>query len=446
MLQPFQQFISKQHLIQRKGIVLLAVSGGIDSVVMAELFHQSGFHFAIAHCNFKLRKNESEQDQDFVKKLAAYYQVPFHCTSFDTAKYATKEGISLQMAARQLRYTWFEQIRKKENYSSIAVAHHQNDEAETILINLTRGTGISGLHGILPRQEKIIRPLLFTSRSQIEDFAKENKLAYREDSSNTSLKYIRNKIRLQIIPVLKEINPDFENSIGKSVERIRNVEQIFRKEIEKARSKLVISQNNQVRISIAALKKWEPINTYLYELLKEFQFNSTTVDEVLDALDGIPGKKFFSPTHRLLKDRSELIITKNKEEKDTEYFIEQHQELTCFPLNIKTALLQKSNKLSIPTSPNIAWLDYQELKFPLKIRRWRKGDVFIPFGMTGQKKLSDFFIDQKLSLAEKENTWLLISDDKIAWVIGQRIDQRFGISEKTECIYIVHLSDYSNFE
>ncbi len=437
MLQPFQSYIQKEKIFSSNEKILLTVSGGIDSVLMCELFHLVGFKFGIAHCNFQLRGKESDGDEAFVKVLAKKYDVEFHTIKFDTSSFAKKNKLSTQIAARQLRYKWFEEIKNKYKYKYIATAHHQDDSIETLFINLVRGTGISGLHGILPKQGNIIRPLLFTNKNEITNYVKKNKLKYREDSSNASDKYVRNKIRHQLIPLLQELNPSLGNTIINNIQHFRDVEVIYNTEIENQRSKIVASPRpspkerekknvDETIISIQQLKKLNPITTYLFEFLKPYHFNAFTVEEIVAALDGESGKQFFSDTHRLIKDRENLIIeykvqsTKYKV-LDVAFRIKKDQkDLKIDGLNLNF----KKSKTLIPIAIGIelsnfkldnsnAQLDLDKLQFPLEIRKWQQGDTFYPLGMKGKKKLSDYFIDKKLSIIQKENTWLLTSNNNI---------------------------------
>lgn len=442
MLQPFLTFIKKEKLFAPSDKVLLALSGGVDSVVMCGLFHQARIRFGIAHCNFQLRGKESEEDALFAEELAAKYNVPFHSTAFKTEAYAKKNKLSIQAAARELRYEWFETIRKEYTYAVIATAHHRDDSIETFLINLIRGTGIAGLHGILPKHDQIIRPLLFTNKEEISRFAKKSRLDYREDSSNASDKYLRNKIRKNIIPALKKLNPALDSVLMKNIGHLGEVEQILKQEIARKRKEIVRVKNATVCISISKLQQLDPLPTYLFELLKPYNFNSATVEEIISSLDGIPGKKFFSPSHRLIRDRKELIIQKKEELLPGEEILvvkKNQKKIVTGNLRLSFSRLPAGTKFS--RSEKTASLDLDSLHFPLSIRKWKKGDSFQPFGMKGRKKLSDFFIDQKLSIAEKENTWLLISGNEIAWVIGQRIGDPFRITAKTKKIYFAELTE-----
>ena len=358
-----------------------------------------------------------------------------------------KNKLSIQVAARQLRYQWFEEIRTQFEYKYIATAHHQDDSIETFFINLIRGTGIAGLHGILPKQNNIIRPLLFTGKDKIEVFAKKNKLEYREDSSNASDKYVRNKIRHKLIPLLKELNPNISQTIAEDIQRLSDTEKVYKKEIENKRSKIVKEDKKTIRISIKEIQKLKPRVAYLFEFLRPMGFNSATIAEIIISLDGISGKQFFSATHRLIKDRDFLIIEPN-EALSIEKISGKKKEENCFIKQNQTKLLLESGKLkfkilsktpnSVLRSPNsIANIDFDKIKFPLEVRKWEKGDTFYPLGMKGKKKLSDFFIDKKISISEKENTWLLTSKNQIVWVIGLRLDDRFKVTDKTKKIYFV---------
>lgn len=449
MLNSFTTYIKKEKLFSKTDSILLTVSGGIDSIVMCELFHQAGLKFGIAHCNFQLRGEESDTDELFVEELAEKYDVQFHSVSFDTSAYAKKNKLSIQLAARKLRYDWFEEIRSQFDYNYIATAHHQDDSIETFFINLIRGTGIAGLHGILPKQNTTIRPLLFTNKKEIELFAKKNKLKFREDSSNASDKYVRNKIRHQLIPLLKELNPNIHQTIAGDIQRLNETEKVYKKEITNKRSKIITEDKNGIRISIKALKKLNPIAPYLFEFLYPLGFNSSTTDEIIESLNKQSGKQFFSATHRLIKDRDFLLVgsrksgerkQENREERKEEkkLLVKKNQTKFIFDglkLNFTSKLKTPNSQLLTPDHKTN--IDFGRLQFPLEIRRWKKGDVFYPLGMNRKKKLSDFFIDKKLSIPEKENCWVLTSNKEIVWVIGYRLDNRFKVTETTKKIYFV---------
>ena len=344
------------------------------------------------------------------------------------------------MAARELRYDFFETIREQLKFDYIATAHHQDDSVETFFINLIRGTGIAGLHGILPKQNKIVRPLLFASKDEIIAYAKKEKLKFREDSSNASDKYLRNRIRHHLVPMLKELNPDIDKTLMNEMIRLKEVEDIYKKEIENRRKRMVKKVDNQVLISIKELNKLSPLPSYLYEFLKPYNFNEDNTNKIISVINGEAGKQFISATHRLIKDRESLIIEKLgganvkkvviKIKKNQDEYIRGSVKLKFEVLNPGTEIIK---------SKNIAFLDFDKLKFPLELRKWREGDSFYPFGMKGKKKLSDFFINQKLSLIDKEKTWLLTSNGDIAWVAGIRIDERFKVTKATKKIYFAEL-------
>ncbi len=443
MIQTFKSYLKKERLIKSTNTILLAVSGGLDSVVMCDLFHQAGFQFAIAHCNFQLRGKESDEDETFVEALAEKYNVAFHSTSFDTAAYAKKKKLSIQEAARELRYFWFEEIRHQYNYTSLAVAHHRDDSVETFFINLLRGTGIRGLHGILHQQGNIIRPLLFAGREELESYSKKKKLKYREDSSNESDKYLRNRIRHHLIPLLEELRSGATQQINSTMEHIRSVEAVYSDAIQQKRNSIVKEENGVVKLSIQKIKKLEPVDIYLFELLSPFGFNIEMVHEIVSAFDSISGKQFVSKTHRLIKDRDFLLLEeiKNKKSKNSLLKVKAGQKkLVITGKEIQMRTILKNKQLKLLLSKNIAQLDHAKLKFPLVCRTWQKGDTFQPIGMKGKKKLSDFLTDQKLSVIEKENTFVLLSGNDIVWVVGHRIDERYRVIDTTKKIFFAELS------
>jgi tRNA(Ile)-lysidine synthase len=437
MLREFKAFIAKEKLFDPDNRILLAVSGGLDSVVMCELFHRAGFSFGIAHCNFSLRGKESDEDEVFVEKLARKYKVAFHCKRFSTKKVARDKKLSIQMAARDLRYEWFEEIRSKENYKFIATAHHLDDQIETFFINLQRSTGIAGLHGILPIQKTLVRPLLFTFRKNIDSYARKHKLTYREDSSNAENKYLRNKIRHEIIPVFRELNNAFPQVLTENIQRIREAEVIFRNSIEGVRKKLIKKDKDGLHIILNELNKLVPVDTYAFELLSPFGFNESVIGDLLQSREEYTGKIFYSQTHRLVMHREEIILTPIPDKKDillknSEIIIPEERKEIRKPIHLKFVRKDAVKRSDIDPSENMANLDLRNIKFPLVLRKWKKGDSFYPLGMNKKKKLSDYFIDRKLSIPAKEKIWLLCSGKDILWIVGQRIDHRFRITPKTK--------------
>jgi len=419
---------------------LLGVSGGVDSIIMFHLFRLSGFTIGIAHCNFNLRGDESDQDEEFVRRLADNYNVPFYSTRFETQKIADDEGISIQMAARDLRYEWFEEIRIKEKYNYIAIAHNSDDQIETFLINLTRGTGIKGLTGIKNKSEKVIRPLLFANREEITDFVKRNNFLYREDSSNSSTKYGRNKIRHEVIPMLEKINPNFRKVMIENIQRLKETEQIFNQTIQENYKNCVTEKSNSLLLNIDELKKLDPVETYLHEFLKPYNFSTTQIKDIVSVLDSNPGKQFFSATHRIIKDRDYIILEEISAQSGKLFYINENDFRIEYPIGLLIEKEFKNEGFVIQKDPNIGQLDFDKLVFPLTIRKWQKGDYFMPLGMNNLKKLSDFFIDQKLSISEKENIWILESENKIVWIIGLRPDERFKVTNDTKTILKIQLN------
>ena len=434
MFEEFLHNIHNQRLFQQSDKILLAISGGIDSMVMAHLFSEAGFHFGFAHCNFQLRGLESNQDEKFVKKSANTLKSPFFSKNFDTEAYAKKKKISVQMAARELRYGWFEKIRNENKYDYIALAHNKDDLIETLLINLIRGTGIRGLSGMKVKQGKIIRPLLFASRSMINEYQKINKIKYREDSSNESVKYARNRIRHQVIPELEKLNPAFKTNISQTILHLEDVRKIFAEVIDKKRSELVRIKEGKTLIDIDKLKKLDHIGTYLYEFLRPFRFPHQIIPDIIASLSTTPGKQFFSITHRLIRDRAHLIITLNTEIPESNIYIDKDSTEVKHPIHLVLKKIKITPEYKFSESKLIASLDLDLLKFPLILRRWKSGDQFQPLGMKNKKKVSDFFINNKFSIPEKESAWILESDSRIVWIVGYRIDDRFKITLNTRNI------------
>ena len=435
MLNAFNKYIIDNNLTNKNERIIIGVSGGRDSIFLTTLFKLSGYNIAVAHCNFNLRGEEANKEQKFVNNFAKQNSLEFFTINFDTKKYAEEKAISIQMAARELRYSWFEQIRKDNNFDKIAIAHNKNDSVETFLINLTRGTGIKGLTGIKPKNGNIIRPILFVDRKEITNFLKEKNITWKDDSSNSSDKYTRNNIRHNIIPEFEKMNSDFISTMQKNIERLDNVYKVYNKEINLKRKKILIKQTDKTLINIDILKKLSPLNTYLFEFLKEFNFTPEQIPDIIDIIDSIPGKQITSATHRIIKDREYLIISEiNKTLHNQEFIIPKGSIEIKVPLHIHIDMFNK-NKYKIPKDKNIACFDFGKLKFPLKLRKWKTGDKFKPFGMNNFKKLSDFFIDNKFSIIDKENAWLLTDcNDNIIWIVNHRTDNRYRISSDTDKI------------
>ncbi|MGN7203037.1 tRNA lysidine(34) synthetase TilS [Pedobacter sp. SAFR-022] len=445
-LQSFRAFFSRHQLFEPDQKILLAVSGGKDSVLMVHLFKQAGLHFGIAHCNFQLRAEESMRDEAFVKMLAATLDVPFHVTHFNTKAYVKAHRCSTQMAARDLRYAWFEEIRAAEGYEAIALAHHQNDAIETMLINLSRGTGISGLHGIAPKRERLIRPLLFLSREDIETLIEKENIDYVEDSSNLSDHYARNKIRLHVIPQLKAINPGLEQTFAQNIQRFQEAEMIIQQTVLSLRSKLLEETQTCVSIQIDAIRTLQPQKLLCYELLKPYNFNESLTLEVLAALDKQTGTSFYSSTHRITLDRHRLIITplaakpsgaEWEQGPGINQIIHPASRQIDLPDHVLNIRYAEGNSYNIDGN---AYVDHELLIYPLILRTRQPGDVFVPLGMKTHKKLSDFFIDEKVPLPEKDKIPLLINGNgDIIWVAGMRQDNRYKVTATTKKVAIFEL-------
>lgn len=442
------RFAVEQHINENLSFLkgkklLIAISGGIDSIVLTHIFKTLKFDISMAHCNFMLRGKESNKDEQFVRELGEKLMVPTYVIQFNTNQYAEEKGISTQMAARDLRYNFFQEICTKHNIDYILTAHQKDDVIETVLINLTRGTGLDGLTGIPEINENIVRPLLHFSRNEILVYATRNKLLWREDSSNSSIKYVRNKIRHKVVPFLKELNPSLLETFNNTLENLRGSQQIIEDRIEQVKEKTITKVNNDLHFDISQLKKLSNPKVYFYELLKDYGF--TEWNDINDLLNAQSGKQVFSKTHRLLKDRDALILSEIEKFQKTESF-----EVSKNTSKIKTPIKLKFEKVDIPfdtknhqnkiiselvlDGDSTISIDYDKIEFPLTIRRWQKGDYFYPIGLNGKKKISKFFKDNKLSLVEKENTWLLCSKNDIVWVIGKRLDNRFKISKTTSTI------------
>nr|WP_319267774.1 tRNA lysidine(34) synthetase TilS [uncultured Draconibacterium sp.] len=430
----FDQFITnikQKQLIKSGQKVLLAISGGIDSMVLLHLFERTGFEYGIAHCNFRLRGDESDGDEAFVHEQVEQHGTPAHFETFDTKEYASLKGISIEMAARELRYEFFERIRKEFEYDYIVTAHHQDDLIETFFLNLSRKTGIRGLTGIKEKKGKLIRPLLFASREEIEKYASENYIPYREDSTNSEVVYQRNFLRHKILPLFSELNPAFKKNFMASVDNLKAAYDVYENAIGNEIQQVLTKENGQTVVSISALQNSSHPKTVLLEILSGYGFNASVVDAVYQSLDTLSGKQFFSKTHRLVKDRDALFIQELKDDEDRVYYIEEDDMELFAPFDISVERVD-ANDFTIIKDSNIGCIDIDEVQFPLLMRKWQQGDYFQPLGMTGFKKVSDFFIDQKMPLHEKENTWLLCSGKKIVWIMGYRLDNRFKVTDATQ--------------
>ena len=439
-LSQFQDFIQQHKLFASGNKILLAVSGGKDSVLMLHLFKAIGVNIGVAHCNFNLRADEAQRDENFVKILAETLDLPFHITHFDTKKYAVENKISTQMAARDLRYTWFEEIRVANQYDYIALAHHQNDAIETVMMNLIRGTGISGLHGILPKRNHLIRPLLFLNSEQIESIVTEENISFVEDSSNLSTHYTRNKLRLQVIPHLKEINPNLEKTFADNIARFAELENLLELEVAKLQAKILIRKTDGLYIALNEIAKLNPQKLLLYELLKHYHFTEHVVEEILLSLTALSGTHFFSSTHQAIINRNDLVII----EKNTDSLLNEfmHPATKKISFGGHTISLEYSTVTKFEMNVAKAFVNADQLIFPLVVRKWQNGDKFIPLGMHMLKKVSDFFIDEKVPVHIKHSTPILINGNgDIIWIAGMRQDNRYKLTTATKKVAIFELEN-----
>ncbi|MEE9362278.1 MAG: tRNA lysidine(34) synthetase TilS [Cellulophaga sp.] len=428
MLEEFRKHIESTFENLQNQAFLLACSGGLDSVVMAHLCVACKLDFSIAHCNFQLRGEDSIKDELFVRDLAKQLYKTIYVTHFDTKSYVEEYKTSVQIAARDLRYSWFSEIVTKHNLGAIVTAHHSDDNLETFLINLSRGTGIDGLVGIPEKTKTLARPLLKFSRKEILAYAKSHKLAWREDGSNADTKYLRNKIRHEIVPLLKELHPSFSDNFQHTQSYLKETAILNKVHLKAIKEMLFKEEENYIKIEIAALEKLQPQKPYLYGLFKDYGF--TELGNVVSLLTAITGKEVLSRTHRLVKHREHILLQKIEEETSEVFYIEKKEVSINEPIILN---IQEVSEIQ-ETSKEILYVDKKTLKYPLEVRKWRKGDYFYPMGVNGKKTISKFFKDEKLDLISKEKQWVLCSDTAIVWVIGKRVDDRFKITKKTENI------------
>ncbi len=441
MLQKFKIFIEENKLFRHGDRILLAVSGGIDSMVMTHLFMQLENETGIAHCNFTLRSRESDLDEELVSNFAAANNRAFYTKRFETKAWAKKKGVSVQMAARELRYDWFENIRREYNYDYIAVAHNMNDNTETLLINLIRGTGIAGLTGMRPITNRIIRPLLFATRQEITSYCNLHEINYREDLSNAETRYTRNKIRHLVIPLLKEINPSIESTLNETAERLTGINEIFSGYIFQLRESISQTRNELIIFNVSMLSQYLENKAVLFELFKPFGISNVPLNDLVHVIKGRTGGSLFTGTSRITKNRSEIIVSPAVTTGAFSRKIENIGELGMVPEIISFRLEKILPGFKIPSEPLSACIDYDKLTFPLIVRSWKEGDHFYPFGMIHKKKLSDYFIDNKYSIPGKNSVHILESDGKIVWIIGDRIDNRFRITGSSSNALIMKALD-----
>lgn len=441
MINDFISFLHTQCGYQKGQRILVALSGGADSMALLHLLHRCNADISAAHCNFNLRGEESDGDEQFVKKVVKELGVCLYHQSFDTKQYAQEKKISIEMAARDLRYNWFKELCNEKQMAWIATGHHKDDTIETFFLNLIRGTGIKGLSGIKPVAGNIIRPLLPFSRQDIESFCHKNKIAFRTDSSNLESVYQRNKLRNVILPLFKELNPAFADTMEANIKRLDQVNSFLMQSVEEIKQQLVVDQDDSLLISLQHIEEFKDQELILFELLQPYGFNGNQITELAQVIhEGISGKQFFSAQYRLIKDRVNLILLPHHPQiNECIYYISVDDTKLSDPvaLNIYPDLAVEGYK--IEKSPLVGQFDADLLEFPLTLRKWKKGDQFRPLGMKSFKKLSDFFIDAKFSLKDKEDVWLLLSGDDIIWIVGYRTDDRYKITPKTRRVTKMNL-------
>lgn len=447
MINAIRAYIEEHKLLCHNDLILLAVSGGIDSMVMLHLFQRLYYRFAVAHCNFHLRGNESDGDEQFVREYCQKNTIEIHVTNFDTKTYASEHGVSIEVAARELRYAYFDKLCKQHGYNKIAVAHNLNDSAETLLLNLTRGTGIRGLCGIQPVNGKIIRPLLFASRSQIETYAAKQNLNFRVDSTNSDTTYRRNYIRHKVLPIIREINPSIDRTIAQTAQRLSQATILIEQGLNALSQQVTTYRNNELIFSVDTLQQSGCATLFLVETLAQYGFSAQQALQVADLLKATSGKRIESQNHVVIRNRDELVMvpkkilheTTNSENADTQNDSEIKIDAGTISIQQPIGLTfeyQPISKVSLKPNPNIAYIDADKLTYPLTLRPWRPGDRFVPFGMKNHKKISDFLINNKIPLHYKSSIYVLTSGKQIVWLVGHRLDNRFKI-EKTTCNVLI---------
>ncbi|WP_353777504.1 tRNA lysidine(34) synthetase TilS [Winogradskyella sp. 3972H.M.0a.05] len=431
----FKTIIDNELSFLKEKKLLIAISGGVDSVVLTYLSHEVGLNVALAHCNFKLREEESDLDEAFVEELAKTLQLEIFTQSFDTKAYAKKNKLSIQMAARELRYNWFQDLAEQLDYDYILTAHHADDNLETFLINFLRGTGLNGLTGIPKIQGKYVRPLLEFSRKEIEQYAKANAIQWREDSSNSSRKYLRNKLRHDLVPILKEINPELLETFKKTLSNLKDISSITEDRLNAFKDTAVAYSNeNETAYHISEFKNVNNPQAYLFEIFKKYGFSEW--NDVLHLLEAQSGKQVVSETHRLIKHREFLLLAERESDNNFSVLVNAESVKIDTPSGI--LFFDEADAVK-DHSETLVYVDKSKLQYPLEIRHWREGNWFYPFGMTGKKKLSKYFKDEKLSLLDKEKQLVLCSGDDIVWVIGRRLDNRYGVTTNTSVILKIEL-------
>ena len=442
LFQHFNQYFREKGIDPKASQFIVAISGGVDSIVLADLCKRSGFHFTLAHCNFRLRNEESERDEAFVRAFAQKLEVPLEVKHFDTSQFAQENKLSIQEAARALRYQWFDKLKNIGLFDFILLAHHADDNIETVLMNFFRGTGLKGLTAIpggSKKEKRLLRPLLNVRRKAIIEYAHDQGLTWVEDSSNSSLKYTRNYFRHELIPSVQKVFPQVEDNLLNNIERFTKINNLYQQMVTELKEKICEKKVNEIRIPIKKLEKYLD-TSLIYDIIKDYGFGEKQVPDVQKLMNAASGRFIENENFQVIRHRNWLIIARKTSATDI-IAIDKDQQLVRFPGGILEFNIILAGKVKMEGGANTAILDAKNIEYPLVLRKWKTGDYFYPLGMTKKKKLSRFFIDQKLSRNIKENTWILESGNRILWVVGMRIDERFKIIPSTRDVVRISLTN-----
>ena len=443
LVEKFRSYVAHEGLFTHDDTILLAVSGGVDSMVLMSLAREAGYCFAVAHCNFHLRGEESDGDELLVEREVRKMGVPYHVAHFDTYGEVASTGVSIEMAARRLRYAWFDELCDANGYSAVVIAHHIDDSIETYFINMLRGTGARGLAGIASRNGRVVRPLLFATREEIEAYASQNNIPFRVDSSNMSMKHLRNRVRHEVVPMLKGLNPHFTTIMQRNMAHLGQAQNFIDASMAIIKRAVLSDDRGVVRIDVAAIDASLPRNFVIYEILSsEFGFRREMVTDICVALDnGATGRRFFAVDRVAVVDRDAILVMPITEDDDVEIKVDNDAvSATLGGVKFSFEMLAMADVATLNQGADVALLDADRVTFPLTIRRWREGDAMVPFGMAGRKKISDMLIDAKVSLVEKREQYLLLSDGDVTWLVGRRIDNRYAVRKDTLRVLRVSIS------
>jgi tRNA(Ile)-lysidine synthase len=436
--QAFEEYVGQEKLFSRHDRLLIAVSGGLDSCVLLHLLVSCGYPVVLAHCNFRLRGAESDRDEEFCRSLAVHYNADLHVRTFDTGTYASEQKLSTQEAARELRYRWFGELADHHGFNRILTAHHADDNVETMLMNLFKGTGITGLRGMLPLVGRIARPLLFATRKELEEYASVHGLSFVEDSSNVTDKYTRNFFRHHVIPLVENVIPGAMDHCREDIRRFREVESVYREAMDRKIATLVTRKGEEVHVPVEKLRLATPFQSMVFELFSPAGFSATQVAGIIRLMDAETGRYIDSPSHRLLKNRNWFILTPHTHASQDICIIPEPGHTVTFPNGSLDLHLEPAVEVrEVPGDKMIACIDASQVQFPLILRRWKEGDYFYPLGMPKKKKVARFLIDNKVPRHEKEKTWVVESAGRIIWVVGHRIDNRVRVRPSTSMILVM---------